>query len=90
MRFKAAATYQVDDAMGGLLVADEQKTLASVGSPGDVVLGNLDVLLGLLVGGENLGLDGLVAEEEEGLAGDEVPVGQLWSARLAIPPGQSI
>jgi hypothetical protein len=54
------------------------------------VLGNLDVLLGLLVGGENLGLDGLVAEEEEGLAGDEVPVGQLWSARLAIPPGQSI
>lgn len=67
--------YQVDDAMGGLLVTNEQKTLAGVGGPGNVVLGNLDVLLSLLVGGENLSLDGIGAEEEEGLAGDEVPVG---------------
>lgn len=66
--------YQVDDAMGGLLVANEQKTLAGVGGPSDVVLGNLDVLLSLLVGGENFSLDGIGAEEEESLAGDEVPV----------------
>ncbi|TFB06544.1 hypothetical protein CCMA1212_000803 [Trichoderma ghanense] len=86
---KATATYQVDDAMGGLLITNEQKTLASVRSPGDVVLGNLDVLLGLLVGGEDLGLNGLVAEEEEGLAGDEVPVGRRWSANSRFSPRRS-
>lgn len=66
--------YQVDDAVGGLLVTNEKKTLAGVGSPGDVVLGNLSVLLSPLVGGEDISLDGLGAEEEESLAGNQVPV----------------
>lgn len=63
--------------MGGLLVTNEQKTLSGVGSPGNVVLGNLDVLLSLLVGGEEISLDGIGAEEEESLAGDEVPVDRI-------------
>jgi hypothetical protein len=67
--------YQVDDASGGLLVTNEKKTLAGVGSPGNVVLGNFDVLLSPLVGSEKVRLDGLgAAEEEKCLASDEVPV----------------
>lgn len=66
--------YQVDDAVGGLLVTNEKKTLTSVSSPGNVVLGNLNVLLGPLVGGEDISLDGLGAEVEESLAGNQVPV----------------
>jgi hypothetical protein len=66
--------YQVDDAVGGLLVTNEQKTLTSVSSPGNVVLGNLNVLLSSLVGGKDISLDGLGAEEEESLAGNQVPV----------------
>lgn len=66
--------YQVDDAVGGLLVTNEKKTFTSVSSPGNVVLGNLNVLLGPLVGGEDISLDGLGAEVEESLAGNQVPV----------------
>lgn len=41
--------YQVDDAGGGLLVTNEEKTLAGLGSPGDVALSSLGRLLSLLV-----------------------------------------
>lgn len=75
----AMFAYQVDDAVGGLLVTNEQKTLAGVSSPGNVVLGNLSVLLSPLVGGEDISLDGLGAEEEEGLAGNQVPVAMVVS-----------
>lgn len=71
--------YQADDARGGLLVTDEKKTLASVGSPGDVAVGGLARLLGVVR--EGLGLNGVSAEEEEFLAGDEVPMGWGRSAR---------
>lgn len=70
----AIFAYQVDDAVGALLVTNEKKTLASVSSPGNVVLGNLNVLLSPLVGGEDISLDRLGAEVEEGLAGNQVPV----------------
>lgn len=72
-------SYQVDDAVGGLLVADEEKAQSGVGSPGNVVVSRLGRLLGLLVVGQRLGLDGVGAEEEELLAGDQVP----GSTRLA-------
>lgn len=71
--------YQVDDAVGSLLVTNEKKTLAGVGSPGNVVLGNLSVLLSPLVGGEDISLDRLGAEEEESLAGNQVPVTMVVS-----------
>lgn len=70
------STYQVDDARRSLLVADEKKTLSGVRGPGNVVVGSLGGLLGPEVVGERLGLDGVVAEEEEFLAGNEVPVGR--------------
>ena len=65
--------YQADDARGVLLVADEKKTLASVGSPGNIAVGSLGRLFDLEVVVESLGLSGVGAEEEELLAGDEVP-----------------
>lgn len=65
--------YQVDNAVGGLLVTNEKKTLTGVSSPGNVVVGNLNVLLSPLVGSEDISLDGLGAEVEEGLAGNQVP-----------------
>jgi hypothetical protein len=70
------STYQVDDARRSLLVADEEKTLSGVGGPSNVMVGSLGRLLGSEVVGERLGLDGVVAEEEEFLAGNEVPVGR--------------
>ena len=72
--------YQADDARGVLLVANEKKTLTSVGSPGNVAVGGPGRLLGLEVVGEKLALEGVGAEEEELLAGDEVPE---WGVRLA-------
>ena len=65
--------YQVDDTRGSLLVAGEEKALAGMSSPGDVVESSLGVLLALLVSVKSLGLEGLVAEEEEFLAGNQVP-----------------
>ena len=67
-------THEVDEAGRRLLVTDEKKALAGLGRPSDVALGDIGRLLGALVGGERLGLVSLVAEEEEFLAGDEVPV----------------
>ena len=67
-------TNQVNDTGRGLLVTGEEETLASVGGPGNVVESSLGVLLALLVGLKRLGLEGLVAEEEELLAGNQVPV----------------
>lgn len=64
--------YQADDARGGLLITNEKKTLSSGGGPGDVAVGSLGRLLGVV--SESLGLDGVGAEEEEFLASDEVPV----------------
>lgn len=75
----AMIAYQVDDAVGGLLVSNEEKTLAGVSSPSNVVLGNLSVLLSPLVGGEDISLDGLGAEEEESLASNQVPVTMVVS-----------
>lgn len=75
----AMIAYQVDDAVGSLLVTNEKKTLAGVSSPGNVVLGNLSVLLSPFVGGEDISLDGLGAEEEESLAGNQVPMTMLVS-----------
>lgn len=57
----------------GLLVTSEQETLAGVSSPGNVVQSALSGLLGLLVSLESLSLEGIVAEEEELLASDQVP-----------------
>lgn len=65
--------YQADDARGVLLVADEKKTPTSVGSPGNIAVGSLGRLFGLEVVCESLGLNGVGPEEEELLAGDEVP-----------------
>lgn len=70
-------TYQVDDVRRSLLVTTEEETLASVGSPGNVVDGSLGVLLALLVGVEGLGLESLRTEEKEILATEQVPVGEL-------------
>jgi hypothetical protein len=70
-------TYEVDDARGGGLVTDEEKTLAGLSSPSNVGLGNLSRLLSLLVGRQSLGLNGLGAEPEELLAGNDVPAGGL-------------
>ncbi|KAI6761303.1 hypothetical protein HG531_001856 [Fusarium graminearum] len=64
---------------GVLLVTNEEKTLASLGGPGDVRVSSLDGLLALKVVGESLGLDGVSAEEEELLGGDKVP-GGVWLA----------
>lgn len=66
-------THQVNDVVGSLLVTGEEETLAGVSSPRDVVESTLGGLLGLLVGLESLGLDGLGAEEEELLATEQVP-----------------
>jgi hypothetical protein len=66
-------TYQADDARGVLLITNEEKTLASLGGPGDVRVSSLGGLLALEVVGESLGLNGVSAEEEELLGGDEVP-----------------
>lgn len=60
-----------------LLVTTEEETLAGVGSPGNVVDGSLSVLLALLVGVESLGLESLRTEEEEVLATEQVPMGEL-------------
>lgn len=68
--------YQVDDTRGSLLVAGEEKTLAGVSSPGNVVESSLGVLLALLVSIKSLSLQGLVAKKEEFLAGNQVPEGQ--------------
>lgn len=73
VRYCSAATDQVDDVVGGLLVTGEEETLAGVSSPGDVVEGALGGLLGLLVSLEGLGLDGVRAEEEELFATEQVP-----------------
>lgn len=73
-------THQVDDTSGGLLVAGEEETLAGVGGPGNVVESSLGVLLALLVSLEGLDLHGLVTEEEELLAGDQVPGSNPWLA----------
>ena len=73
-------SYQIDDAVGGLLVADKEKAQSGVGSPGDVVVSGLGRLLRLLVVGQRLGLDSVGAEEEELLAGDQVP----WGAMVSI------
>ena len=72
------ATYKVDDASGGLLVAAEEEALAGLGSPGDIGVVGGGVLLVLEVVGEGLGLVRVSAEEEELLAGDEVPSSQAW------------
>jgi hypothetical protein len=56
-----------------LLVADKEKTLAGLGSPGNVAVSDINRLLRSLISGESLGIQGLVAEEEELLAGDQVP-----------------
>lgn len=77
-------TYQVDYTSGSLLVAGEEETLASVGGPGDVVDGSLGVLLAPLVDIERLGLQGLVAEEKELLAGDQVPGSKMLAKLLGI------
>ena len=66
-------SYQVDDATGGPLVANEEEALASVGGPGHVGVGNVSRLLGPAVAGQAAGLHSLAAEEEELLAGDQVP-----------------
>lgn len=68
-------TYQADDARGVLLVTNEEKTLASLGGPGDVRVSSLGRLLALEVVGEGLGLNSLSAEEEELLGRNEVPAG---------------
>lgn len=70
-------TYQVDDVRRSLLVTTEKETLTGVGSPGNVVDGSLSVLLALLVGVEGLGLESLRSEEEEVLAAEQVPEGEL-------------
>jgi hypothetical protein len=77
MRFCGSRTYQADDARGVLLVTNEEKTLASLGSPSNVRVSSLGGLLALEVVGESLGLDSLGAEEKELLAGDKVPKG-VW------------
>ena len=69
-------TYQADDARRSLLVANEKKTLSGVRGPGNVMVGSLGGLLSLEVVGERLGLNGVAAEVEELLAGNEVPVGR--------------
>jgi hypothetical protein len=66
--------YQVDDASGGRFVANEEKALASLRSPGDVALVGGGGLLVLLIAGKGLGLESVGAEEEELFAGDQVPV----------------
>jgi hypothetical protein len=76
-------TYQVDDAGRGLLVTNEEKTLAGLGSPSNVALGNVSRLLGALVAGESLGLERVSAEEEELLAGDQVPREQSMVSKVA-------
>jgi hypothetical protein len=65
-------TYQANDARGVLLVANEEKTLASLGSPGNIRVSSLSGLLALQVVRESFGLDSLGAEEKELFAGDEV------------------
>jgi hypothetical protein len=67
--------YQADDARGSLLVTHEKKTLAGLGSPGNVGVSSLGRLLSLEVGREDLGLDSLDTEVEELLSGDQVPEG---------------
>jgi hypothetical protein len=66
---------QADDARWVLLVTNEKKTLASLGGPGDVRVSSLGGLLTLEVVRESLGLNGVSAEEEELLGGNEVPAG---------------
>ena len=69
-------THQVDDtSRAGLLrslLGEEEKTLASAGSPGGVLVSNLG-LLATEVARELLGLNGVGAEEEELLLKDEAP-----------------
>lgn len=67
-----AQTYQANDARGVLLVTNEEKTLASLGSPSNIGVSSLSGLLALQVVGKSLGLDSLDAEEKELFAGDEV------------------
>jgi hypothetical protein len=59
--------------MRRLLLTKEKKTLAGVGGPCNVGMGSLSGLLTLLVGREGLGLNGVGAEEEELLGGNQVP-----------------
>lgn len=68
--------------MGGLLVSREEKTLASVSSPGDVLKGALSRLLGLFVRVESLSLDGLRAEEEVLFATKQVPLETIRLLRV--------
>ncbi|VUC29669.1 unnamed protein product [Clonostachys rosea] len=79
-----SGAYQVDDAGRRLLVTNEQKTLGSLGGPGNVGVGGLGRLLGSLVGGKSLGLEGLGAKEEELLAGNQVPACTLCTAAVNI------
>ena len=78
------STHQVDDTGRGLLVTNEEKALAGLGGPSNVALGNLGGLLGALVGRERLGLESISAEEEELLAGNEVPERQAVISTFSI------
>lgn len=69
-------TYKVQDtSRRGLVLRtldDEEQTLTGLGSPGDGGVGDSGLLI-LLVGGELLGLDGVVAEVEEALGEAKAP-----------------
>lgn len=81
-------TYQLDGAMGSrlvpLLLAVEQKTLASLAGPRSNVVGGVGNLLVLQVVGESLGVDSLVAEPEELLGVDEVPGNRIVSSMFLV------
>jgi hypothetical protein len=72
-------TYELDDAMGSSLVtllAVEQETLASLGSPGGHMVGDLRNLVGL-ERGDRLQVNWLRTEPKELLGVDKVPYDAL-------------
>lgn len=77
---RGSLAYQADDAGWVHFVAEEEETLTGVRGPGDVAVGSLGRLLGLKVLCERFGLEGVGAEEEELLAGNQAPVGESRSA----------
>lgn len=72
--------YQLDGTLGSglVLLTEKEETLASLGSPGLDVVGDVGNLVGL-ERGERLEVDGLGAEPEELLGVDEVPLKILVS-----------